>query len=97
MERFELPNGLVLLVHDADDCADTVCVIHNPLPGYDRQRLHWRGDRGIFEVICAHGVGHPAPEQWPYWKLTGQLSAGIHGCDGCCTNYGKGDTDEQTD
>jgi len=38
----------------------------------------WRSDRGIWEGLCGHGVGHPVhtdPED---------RTAGIHGCDGCC-------------
>lgn len=30
---------------------------------------HYRGDKGIWEDICPHGIGH---------------ELGIHGCDGCC-------------
>ena len=47
-------------------------------------RLHWRGDRGIFERICQHGVGHPDPDQFEFWRVTGQEWQGVHGCDMCC-------------
>lgn len=40
---------------------------------------HWRGDRGQWENVCPHGVGHPARESM---KNEGD---GIHGCDGCCS------------
>lgn len=30
---------------------------------------HYRNDKGVWEDICPHGVGH---------------EKGIHGCDGCC-------------
>ncbi len=36
----------------------------------------WRGDRGIWEGLCAHGVGHPLYINKPI--------EGIHGCDRCC-------------
>jgi hypothetical protein len=46
--------------------------------------LHWRGDRGIFERICEHGVGHPDPDQFDYWIETRQKHQMVHGCCGCC-------------
>jgi hypothetical protein len=46
--------------------------------------LHWRGDRGLFERICRHGVGHPDPDQYEYWHLTFQEYMSVHGCCGCC-------------
>lgn len=33
----------------------------------------FRHDKGIWEDICTHGVGH---------------DAGVHGCDGCCAEIG---------
>lgn len=39
---------------------------------------HYRGDRGIWERICPHGIGHPDPDQ-PL-----DNGRGVHGCDGCC-------------
>lgn len=36
---------------------------------------HYRDDKGVWEDICPHGVGH---------------ENGIHGCDGCCKDlYSK--------
>ena len=35
---------------------------------------HYRDDKGIWEDICPHGIGH---------------DRGIHGCDGCCTDLYK--------
>jgi hypothetical protein len=47
--------------------------------------LTWRSDRGIFERICNHGIGHPDPDQFPYWKEQGIFDTeASHGCDGCC-------------
>jgi hypothetical protein len=61
------------------------CVIHAPTPHHMRLwPLNWRDDRGIFERICPHGIGHPDPDQIPYWKSIGKESESIHGCDGCC-------------
>lgn len=81
-----LSSGLLLLnVHPAARCAGRACVIHNPTSHHMRDwALHWRDDRGIFERLCPHGVGHPDPDQSEYWHQTGQSAAGVHGCDGCC-------------
>lgn len=86
-EIFELPNGLMLRVHTRASCKGSRCVIHLPMPTYDRSRLWWRSDRGIFEVICEHGVGHPAPEQYEFWADRDEDWQGIHGCDGCCAEW----------
>lgn len=83
---FELPDGRVLVnVHDAASCAGRACVIHSPtehhMSGFP---LHWRDDRGIFERICEHGIGHPDPDQLDYWCESGREHEAVHGCDGCC-------------
>lgn len=85
-EKWELPDGSVITgVHLTDDCQDWPCVIHSPTDHHMRDgHLFWRGDRGIFERICEHGVGHPDPDQFKYWDETGQESQSVHGCDGCC-------------
>jgi hypothetical protein len=36
-------------------------------------RRHFRYDKQVWEDICPHGVGHEGK--------------GVHGCDGCCTEY----------
>lgn len=70
--------GMSLLqVHDPANCEGQACTIHHPS---DHHMVtwpqNWRGDRGLMERLCPHGVGHPDPDD---------LSAdGIHGCDGCC-------------
>ena len=86
-ETFEFHEGTLVGVHPAGQCAGEWCVIHNPLPTYPRDRLHWRSDRKIFEVICKHGVGHPAPEQHLFWKALGQEWQSVHGCDYCCAYW----------
>lgn len=78
-------------VHDADECADRSCTIHDPsehhmLP-FD---LHYRADRGIFERVCGHGVGHPDPDQVAHWRWIFDRedadAEAIHGCcaEACC-------------
>lgn len=49
-----------------------------------RWPMNWRGDRGILERICPHGIGHPDPDQREFWNETGQEWQGVHGCDACC-------------
>lgn len=86
--KYLLPDGTELTnVHDPSQCVGRVCVIHSPtnhsmvmLP------LTWRSDRGIFERTCNHGIGHPDPDQFPYWEEKGILdSEASHGCCGCCS------------
>ncbi len=84
--------GIVLRnVHDWRQCqrgsdeAGRHCVIHYPSKHHMRLwPLIWRDDRGIFERQCPHGVGHPDPDQFPYWNERGLDGESIHGCDGCC-------------
>jgi hypothetical protein len=80
---FQLPNGLILkYVHRPDTCKGPNCVIHNPSDHPLRQfPLHWRGDIGLMERICTHGVGHPDPDHLAWDPREGM---GIHGCCGCC-------------
>lgn len=99
--------GLVLSnVHDwqqcqtvsgaGEDLAPRDCVIHRPSGHHMRDfQLHWRSDRGIFERICQHGVGHPDPDQFAYWRERGTMAEAVHGCDGCCSQgplMTRGDT-----
>lgn len=86
-KKVSLPDGTVLTnVHSDIHCRGRACVIHNPtnhsmifLP------LTWRSDRGIFERTCNHGIGHPDPDQFPYWKEKGVFEVeASHGCCGCC-------------
>lgn len=74
-------------VHAEMLCAGRPCPAHNPSEHHMRRwTLHWRGDRGILERICPHGIGHPDPDQREFWNETGQEWQGVHGCDGCCTD-----------
>lgn len=75
-------------VHEDTQCQGRTCIIHSPTDHHMRGfPLHWRGDRGIFERICEHGIGHPDPDQFAYWNEVGagrDDGMGVHGCDGCC-------------
>ena len=63
MDTFTDSIGQVLgNVHSKDDCKGA-CPIHNPSAHHMRSwPLVWRGDRGIFERQCPHGIGHPDPD-----------------------------------
>lgn len=85
-------DGVLLMAHNDGLCADEkACCIHNPsdhpMVGF---RRFWRGDRGLMERICPHGVGHPDPDALAYKQSVMSESAykagayDVHGCDGCC-------------
>lgn len=72
-------------VHPAWACSGRSCVVHNPSDHHMRGwRLNWRGDRGLMERICPHGVGHPDPDDLAYQRSVSREWQGHHGCDGCC-------------
>lgn len=75
----------LLGTHSPDLCDGEPCVLHRPTDHAMRSwPLYWRRDRRIFERFCPdHNVGHPDPDQYPYWERTGQLWQSIHGCCGC--------------
>ena len=81
-ERYTLVGSdRVLLVHSRSKCQGQHCCIHNPSDHHMRDwPQNWRGDRGIMERICPHGIGHPDPDD----PKTKSKYEGIHGCDGCC-------------
>ena len=101
MEWFIMPGGSRLLVHaEKPDCHEHNCVIHNPSKHSMNQfPLHWRGDRGLMERICPHGIGHPDPDDLAFKERTrGKDHASaesIHGCDGCCGGAYGDSTDEE--
>lgn len=73
-------------VHDPALCVGRRCVVHNRSGHHMRDWwLHWRDDRGLFERLCVHGIGHPDPDQGDWWRESGQEWQGVHGCDGCCS------------
>lgn len=93
MKRYVLPNGLELVnVHDESKCDGRVCIVHSPTDHHMRDwPLHFREDRGIFERICPHGVGHPDFDQYEFWEETDQMWQAAHGCDFCCAREGGND------
>lgn len=83
---FEAGPMLLRDVHPAWTCEGRPCVIHNRSEHHMRSwPLLWRGDRQIFERLCPHGIGHPDPDQLPYWRSLGMEVEAVHGCDGCCS------------
>lgn len=81
--------GQHIIVHEKGEGCKERCVIHNPSThAMSNFRTHWRGDRGIMERICEHGVGHPDPDGIEYIRQTRGREAAdvesVHGCDGCC-------------
>ncbi len=96
LEIWEISEGVVLNgVHSKTRCGGKTCVLHHPTGHSMREwTLHWRDDRGIFERICEHGIGHPDPDQYDYMLQSfGKQHADaemVHGCDGCCRGaYGE--------
>lgn len=75
----------LLRTHVAGKCAGEYCTIHNRSDHSMRSfPQHWRGDRGIMERICPHGIGHPDPDEvYMYGKWDS------HACDGCCQDLSK--------
>lgn len=68
--------------HKADKCMGEQCTIHNLSNHHMRSWPQWwRGDRGIMERTCPHGVGHPDPDDY---RVINFPYEGVHGCDGCC-------------
>lgn len=90
MENYTTGTGQKLRVHDRDRCSAIArgrgdCVIHQRADTHMKDwPTNWRSSWGGFmEVICPHGIGHPAPEE--------TRSGGFgHGCDGCCSDRARG-------
>lgn len=82
----EFRGGHLTHVHDPRDCQGRGCAIHNHPSAHKLRNapLNWRGDRGILERICAHGVGHPDWDAAQYLVSIGRGYESVHGCDGCC-------------
>ncbi|SIH35729.1 Uncharacterised protein [Mycobacteroides abscessus subsp. abscessus] len=72
-------------VHPMDQCIGLPCVIHSPTPHHMRcWPLQFRSDKRVFDRQCPHGQWHPDPDQFAYWKVSGQLALITHICDDCC-------------
>lgn len=89
--RAALPGSVVVegvrltRVHPDSECLAGPCVIHRPSGHHMRAwPLHWRDDRGLFERVCPHGIGHPDPDQYAHWQRAGRTGMGVHCCDSCC-------------
>ncbi len=81
----QIGDALLVNVHDAARCAGRACVVHAPSDHHMREwNLNWRGDKGVMERLCPHGVGHPDPDDAAYQVSVGRGWANVHGCDGCC-------------
>lgn len=80
-ERYTTGTGQSLWVHKRVDCKGSWCVIHAWPPHLDHKKwkTHWRADTRVMELLCQHGIGHPAPT---HIDRTGV--DGVHGCCGCC-------------
>jgi hypothetical protein len=86
----QVGDATMVNVHPATACAGRVCVVHAPSDHHMRTwDLNWRGDRGLMERICPHGVGHPDPDDMLYQASVGREWQGVHGCDGCCRPSGR--------
>ena len=69
-----------LFCHDEGTCRGEYCTLHNRSNHAMRSfPQNWRGDKGIMERICSHGVGHPDPDEI-HLDINGR---DVHGCDGC--------------
>jgi hypothetical protein len=83
---FHLGNVVLANVHPPEVCAGEHCVLHNPSDHHMRDwPTLWRGDRRLMERTCAHGVGHPDPDDLAVHVRNGRDWQGVHGCDGCCS------------
>lgn len=74
-------------VHNKKDCTSP-CPFHSPSdhPLKDAP-MHFRLDKNMLvERMCPHGIGHDDPDSTKWFHLNGKAWAGVHGCDGCCTN-----------
>lgn len=90
LEKVLLSDGTTIRAHKKKFCT-APCPIHAPSSHHMiTWKLIWRDDRGIFERVCEHGIGHPDPDTLEYFRKTqGEEHAqteAVHGCDGCCRN-----------
>lgn len=77
---------LVWNVHPARRCEGRGCWVHHPSSHHMTEwPIHLRRDKGYLTVerICAHGVGHPDPDDVAFNASLGR-HVSFHGCDGCC-------------
>jgi hypothetical protein len=96
MKAIQLNKRQVLNAHEEGECKGEFCSIHRPSDHVMVEfPLYWRGDRGLMERICPHGIGHPDPDDLAFKKANmpnyENYAFGIHGCDGCCYDGRKDD------
>ena len=58
-------------------------VLNEPGHSLNGHCLHERETR-LIEVLCKHGIGHPAPEHLQTVRTLSRPGWSTHGCDGCC-------------
>lgn len=76
----EHSNEILSRVHDEQLCTGRPCAIHRMSDHAMRSfPQHWRGDRGIIERTCPHGIGHPDPDL----PFPADSHEWLHSCDGC--------------
>lgn len=91
-ELLGMGGGYILRVHQESKCSGSryPCAIHRPSEhALNKAPFNWRGDCGLMERLCAHGIGHPDPDDLEYKRRTmgaeyNRYAFGVHGCDGCC-------------
>ena len=73
-------------VHAKKKCVSP-CPFHSPSDHALKDApIHLRADKMMLvERMCEHGVGHDDPDSVAYFHSKGEMWAGTHGCDGCCT------------
>lgn len=95
LKKVKLVGGEELLAHTKKQCLGTYCTIHKFSDHHMvKWTQHWRGDRGIMERICAHGIGHPDPDDI---RITNGSDDGTHGCDGCCWDSRKNENENENE
>lgn len=81
----QLPKGIGYTTHPPTQCAGRACIVHNPSDHHMREwDINYRGDKGISERTCPHGIGHTDPDDVAWLESTDRAYLTIHGCDGCC-------------
>lgn len=82
----DVPRVQLVNTHPESSCAgQSACPLHNPTDHHMRGwEVVWRDDTGVLERLCPHGIGHPDPDQFPYWDANGMEARAVHGCDLCC-------------
>lgn len=78
---------MALRIHDGTACAGRHCPFHNPSDHpLNTAPRKVRLDKGaLVERICEHGIGHDDPDSVAWLHSRGEMWAGVHGCDGCCS------------